>query len=144
MFSLSFVSRCLNISSLISSVIHQLSSNIQFTLYVFVFLQWFSCLVIDFKPNSMQLDKILDMSSNFLKLTEVAFFLLAVLFHGDDLDPCLLYNVTNLHRQFIRHSIYQIQALKSISHFHGIIIRDLIKVIPEWSSGFPYFLQFKG
>ena len=24
-----------------------------------------------------------------------------------------------------------------------IIIRDLIYVIPEWSSGFPYFLQFK-
>ena len=24
-----------------------------------------------------------------------------------------------------------------------IIIRDLILVIPEWSSGFPYFLQFK-
>ena len=25
-------------------------------------------------------------------------------------------------------------------HFHCIIIRDLILVIPEWSSGFPYFL----
>ena len=24
-----------------------------------------------------------------------------------------------------------------------IIIRYLIQVIPEWSSGFPYFLQFK-
>ena len=33
--------------------------------------------------------------------------------------------------------------MKSISHFHCIIIRDLISVIPEWSSGFPYFLQFK-
>ena len=30
-----------------------------------------------------------------------------------------------------------------MSHFHCITIRDLIKVIPEWSSGFPYFLQFK-
>ena len=30
-----------------------------------------------------------------------------------------------------------------ISHFHCIIIRDLIQVIPEYSSGFPYFLQFK-
>ena len=28
-------------------------------------------------------------------------------------------------------------------HFHYIIIRDLIYVIPEWSSGFPYLLQFK-
>ena len=25
-------------------------------------------------------------------------------------------------------------------HFHCIIIRDLIQVIPEWSSGFPYLL----
>ena len=31
----------------------------------------------------------------------------------------------------------------SISHFHCIIVRDLIKVIPEWSSAFPYFPQFK-
>ena len=36
-----------------------------------------------------------------------------------------------------------IRSLKSISHFHCIIIRDLIQAIPEWSSGFPYFLQFK-
>ena len=33
--------------------------------------------------------------------------------------------------------------LKSISHFYCIIVRDLIQVIPEWYSGFPYFLQFK-
>src|SRR5574339_29310 len=33
-----------------------------------------------------------------------AFF--AFLFHEDGLDPCLLYNVTNLHPQFIRHSVY--------------------------------------
>ena len=32
-----------------------------------------------------------------------AFF--AFLFHRDGLDPCLLYNVTNLHLYFIRHSI---------------------------------------
>ena len=31
----------------------------------------------------------------------------------------------------------------SVCHFHCIILRDLIYVIPEWSSGFPYFLQFK-
>ena len=29
------------------------------------------------------------------------------------------------------------------SHFHCIIVRDLIYAIPEWFSGFPYFLQFK-
>ena len=48
----------------------------------------------------------------------------AFLFLEDDFDPCLLYNVTNLHPQFIRHSVYQIQPLKSISHFHCIIIRE--------------------
>ena len=31
----------------------------------------------------------------------------------------------------------------TICHFHCIILRDLILVIPEWSSDFPYFLQFK-
>ena len=31
----------------------------------------------------------------------------------------------------------------NLFYFHCIIIRDLIQVIPEWSSGFPYFLQFK-
>ena len=30
-----------------------------------------------------------------------------------------------------------------IRHFHCIIVRGLIQVIPEWSNGFPYFLQFK-
>ena len=32
---------------------------------------------------------------------------------------------------------------KSIFHFHCRVIRELIYVIPDWSSGFPYFLQFK-
>ena len=32
---------------------------------------------------------------------------------------------------------------KSISHLHCIIVRDLIYVIPEWSSCFPCFLQFE-
>ena len=33
-------------------------------------------------------------------------FAFAFLFHRDGLDPCLLYNVTNLIPEFIRHSIY--------------------------------------
>jgi len=53
-----------------------------------------------------------------------AFF--AFVFHGDGLDPCLLYNVMNLCPQFIRQAVYQISSLKSISHFHCIIIKDLI------------------
>ena len=73
--------------------------------------------------------------------TAILFF--SFLFHGDGLDPCLLYNVMNLIPQFIRHLVYQIQALKSISHFHCIIIRDFIQDIAAWSSGSPYFLQFK-
>ena len=32
---------------------------------------------------------------------------------------------------------------ESIWSFHCIIIQGLISVIPEWSSDFPYFLQFK-
>ena len=38
----------------------------------------------------------------------------AFLFLGDGLDPCLLYNVTNLHLQFIRHSIRAAAAAKSL------------------------------
>ena len=30
-----------------------------------------------------------------------------------------------------------------LSFFHCIIVRDLIYAIPEWFSGFPYFLQSK-
>ena len=43
----------------------------------------------------------------------------------------------------VHQALCQVESLKSISHFHRIIIRDWIYVIPEWSSGFPYFLQFK-
>src|SRR5574341_432995 len=46
------------------------------------------------------------------------FCFFAFVFHGEGLDPCLLYNVTNLRPWFIRHSDYQVQSLKSISHFH--------------------------
>ena len=35
------------------------------------------------------------------------------------------------------------RSLESFFHLDCIIVRDLIQVIPEWSSGFPYFLQFK-
>ena len=38
---------------------------------------------------------------------------------------------------------YQTESLEFIFHLHYIIIRDLIYVIAECSSGFPYFLQFK-
>ena len=37
------------------------------------------------------------------------FCLFTFLFLGDGLDHCLLYSVTNLHSQFIRHSVYQIR-----------------------------------
>ena len=35
---------------------------------------------------------------------------------------------------------YQIESLESVCHFHCVIVRDLIQVIPKWSSGFPCFL----
>ena len=34
------------------------------------------------------------------------------------------------------------EAKDTKKRWHCIIIRDLIYVIAEWSSGFPYFLQF--
>ena len=40
-------------------------------------------------------------------------------------------------------ALYQIWPLESIFHFHCIIVMDFIWVIPECSSGFPFFLQFK-
>ena len=40
-------------------------------------------------------------------------------------------------------ALYQVLSLECICQFHCIIIRDLIYVRPEWSIGFPYFLEFK-
>ena len=59
-------------------------------------------------------------------------------FFFGDLDPCLMYNVMNLHPWFFTYSIRSNPL--NLSHFHFIIVSDLIYVIPEWSSGFPYFL----
>ena len=39
--------------------------------------------------------------------------------------------------------IYQIGSLESVYHLHCIVIKDLIEVLPEWPSGFLYFLQFE-
>ena len=41
-------------------------------------------------------------------LLKQPFCFLTFLFLGDVLDPCLLYSITNLHPQFIRHFVYQI------------------------------------
>ena len=41
------------------------------------------------------------------------------------------------------YTVGQIQFLESMYHLHFIIIKDVSQVIPEWPSGFPYFLQFK-
>ena len=40
-------------------------------------------------------------------------------------------------------ALWLLYLIPWICHFYCIIIRNLIWVIPEWSSGFPYFLQFK-
>src|SRR5574337_271500 len=46
---------------------------------------------------------------NYLKaIPRQPFCFLSFLFHGDGLDPCLLYNVMNLHPYFFRHSICQV------------------------------------
>jgi len=51
--------------------------------------------------------------------------LMAFLLIWDDFGHCLLYSVMNLCALFFRHSVYQIQSLETIRHFHCIIIRDL-------------------
>ena len=41
-------------------------------------------------------------------------------------------------------TVYQIESLESVCHFHSTIVKDLFWVISlEWSSGFSYCLQFK-
>ena len=40
-------------------------------------------------------------------------------------------------------ALCQILSLEYLCPFHCIILKDLIFVIPEWSNGFPYFLQFQ-
>ena len=82
-------------------------------------------------------------SQLFVRPPQTAILLYCIIFLEDGPDSCLQYNAPNLPPQLIRHSLYQMQSLKSISHFHCIVIRDLIQVIPEWSSGFLHFLQFK-
>ena len=81
-------------------------------------------------------------SQLFVRPPQTSIFPFAFLFLWDGLNHCLLYNVTNFHPQFFRHSIRS-NPLNSICHFHCIIVKDLILVIPERSCGFPYFLQFK-
>ena len=95
-----------------------------------------------FRTSLMSFISALQFSKSFKKLQFQKFYTRFVIF-TPGLDPCLLYNVMNLSPQFIRHSVYQIQSLKSISYFHCIVIRDFIQVIPEWSSGFLHFLQFQ-
>ena len=58
---------------------------------------------------------------------------------GDGFGHLLLYNVVNLCPLFFRHSIRS--NLLTICPFHCVIVRD--SIVPEWSSDFPYFLQFK-
>ena len=52
------------------------------------------------------------------------FCFFAFLFLKDGLDSCLLYNVTNHHPQFIRHSVYQIQSVNLFLTF--TVLSDLI------------------
>ena len=44
----------------------------------------------------------------FVRPPQTAIFLFCISFSWDGLDSCLLYNVMNLHPQFIRQSVYQI------------------------------------
>ena len=59
-------------------------------------------------------------SQLFVRPPQTAFLVFCISFSWGCLDPCLLYSIMKLHLQFIRHSVYQLQSLKSISHFHCI------------------------
>ena len=85
--------------------------------YIFPFLLCFSLLFF---------------SQLFVRPPQTAIFFFAFLFHGNGLDPCFLYNVTNLHPLFIRHSVYQIKSLEFICHFQCIIIRS--NTIMQWQA----------
>ena len=69
---------------------------------------------------------LLFLSQLFVRPPQTAILLFAFLLLGDGLDPYLLYNVTSLRPWFFRHSVHQILSFKSISHFHFIIVKDLI------------------
>ena len=96
--------------------------------YIFPF---FPCLLLFFFPQL------------FVKLPQTTILSSCISFSLGGFDHCFLYNVMNLRPQFFRHSVYQIQSLEPVYHLHCIVIKDLIQVIPECSSCFPYFLQFK-
>ena len=65
-------------------------------------------------------------SSAICKASSQPFCLFALLFLGDCLYHCLLYNVMNLPPKFFRHSVYQIESIESICYFHCITVKDLI------------------
>ena len=77
-------------------------------------------------------------SQLFVRPPQTTICLFAFLFVGDGLAPCLLYNVTNLHPSSSGLCLSDLIPW-IYCHFHCIIIRDLIWVIPEQSNGFPYF-----
>ena len=67
----------------------------------------------------------LSYSQLFVRPLRQPFCFFAFLFLGDGLDPCLLYNVMNLYPSSSG-TLSIRSSLTSISHFHCIIVSDLI------------------
>ena len=72
--------------------------------------------------------------------TTISPFFFAFLYLGDGFDHDLLNNVRNL--SIVLQALCLIRS-NPLNLFVTFMVRDLIQVILEWSSGFPYFLQFK-
>ena len=65
-------------------------------------------------------------SQLFVRPLHTAILLFDILFLGDGRDPCLLYSECHEPPSIVHQVLYQIKSLNSISHFHGIFIRDLL------------------
>ena len=63
----------------------------------------------------------------------------ALLFLQDGLAPCLSVSQTSIHSSSGALSIRP--SPLNLSHFHCIVVRDLIYVILDWSIGFPTFFS---
>ena len=50
----------------------------------------------------------------------------AFLFLGGGFNHCFLYSVTNLHSQFLRHSVYLVWSLESVCLLYSVNTRDMI------------------
>ena len=71
-------------------------------------------------------------SQLFVRPPETAILLFAFLFHEDGLDPCLLYNVTNLYPYFIYYDLLFLPLMPLLSFFYHLFIGQDCLLNEEW------------